>query len=193
MGILNMFFRNKEENTSSHDQTNEPTTQPLPEIKESIFIDQRDPIETTNTYTVEFGSKLPIDIIYAFLREDYESKAYQDAITSPDRSYREKNLSIIKSNLEQKFQQVLLKYEDMLRDIDYHIVSRSQNGLTDIVELLKSKKETYIRHVEAIRQMKVDLENNESYISGVFLSYEVGFTRGLASLSLHNLKINDNQ
>jgi hypothetical protein len=85
----------------------------------------------------------------------------------------------------------MLKYEDMLRDIDFHIQSRGQSGLTDIVELLKSKKETYLKHVEEIKQMKQDLDKKELYMIGVFKSYEVGFTRGLASLSLHNLKIDN--
>ena len=36
-----------------------------------------------------------------------------------------------------------------------------------------------------------DLEKEELYMIGIFKSYEVGFTRGLASLSLHNLKIDN--
>jgi hypothetical protein len=140
------------------------------------------------TYSIEFGTRLPIDIIYEYLQEDIESKAYQDALTSPDRSYKETNLAIIRSNLEVRFKQVTLKYEDMLRDIDFHIQSRGEAGLTDIVELLKSRKAIYGKHLEELRKMKADLDNGELYMTGLFKSYEVGFTRGLASISLHNLK-----
>lgn len=98
-------------------------------------------------------------------------------------------MAIIRSNLEVKFKQIMLKYEDMLRDIIFHIKSRGEAGLTDIVELLKSKQETYEKHLEELKQMKKDLDNEESYMTGIFKSYEVGFTRGLASLSLQNLKI----
>lgn len=187
MGFFD-FFKQKE-------QVKEANLEPknvLPEIKEVDFIDNSEPAENADsTYSVEFGSKLPIDIIYGFLKEDYENKAYHDALTNPDRSYKETNIAIIRSNLEVKFKQVMLKYEDMLRDIEFHIQSRGQAGLTDIVELLKSRKETYEKHLEEIKKMKQDLDKEELYMTGIFKSYEVGFTRGLASLSLHNLKIDN--
>jgi hypothetical protein len=185
MGFFD-FLRKKEQETEGHLETKDT----LPEIREEDFIDKSEPSEQkSSTYSVEFGSKLPIDIIYGFLKEDYENKAYHDALTNPDKSYKEMNLAIIRSNLEVKFKQVLLKYDDMLHDITFHILSRSQAGLTDIVELLKSKKETYEKHVEELKKMKQDLDNDKPYMTGIFKSYEVGFTRGLASLSLQNLKI----
>lgn len=186
MGLFD-FFKKK-----PIDQTDElaVSTNSLPEIPEDKFIDESDPSESvTNSSFVEYGSKLPIDIIYGFLKEDYENKAYNDAITSPDQSYKEKNLAIIRSSLEVKFKQVTLKYEDMLRDIDFHIKTRELAGLTDIVDLMKSKRTSYVSHLDEIKKMKIDLDNNELYMMGIFKSYEVGFTRGLASLSLHNLKI----
>ncbi|MFD2920373.1 hypothetical protein ACFS6H_11665 [Terrimonas rubra] len=161
----------------------------LPEIKEEDFIDNSDPTGENGLHSLEYGSKLPIDIIYGFLKEDYENKAYTDALTNPDKSYKESNIAIIRSSLEIKFKQVFLKYEDMLREIDFHIHSRGQAGLTDVVELLRSKKITYEKHVEELNRMKEDLENEALYMTGLFKSYEVGFTRGLASLSLHSLKI----
>lgn len=187
MGLFNFF--KKEQIQENNPGINSNT---LPEIKEEDFIDNSEPSEQGSlTPSVEFNSRLPIDIIYSFLKEDYENKAYHDALTNPDKSYKETNLAIIRGNLERIFKQVSLKYNDMLREIDFHIQSREQAGLTDIVELLKSKKETYKRHVEELGKMKEDLENRELYMIGIFKSYEVGFTRGLASLSLHNLKIDN--
>lgn len=187
MGLFDLFKKTEQVQDVNLEQKNA-----LPEIKEEDFIDNSEPSEQENsTYSGEFGSKLPIDIIYGFLKENYETKAYHDALTSPDRLYKETNISILRSNLEVKFKQVMLKYEDMLRDIDFHIKSRGEAGLIDIVELLKSKKVTYEKHVEEIKKMKQDLDNEELYMIGAFKSYEVGFTRGLASLSLHNLKIDN--
>lgn len=40
--------------------------------------------------------------------------------------------------------------------------------------------------------MKRVFEQGELYMTGLFQSYEVGFTKGLASLSIHNLKIDNN-
>ena len=187
MGLLDLFKKKEQIQDDILDKRDT-----LSEIREEDFIDNSDPPKQENsTYSVEFGSRLPIDIIYGFLKEDYEDKAYRDALTNPDKSYKETNMAIIRSRLEIKFKQVMLKYEDMLRDIDFHIQSRGQAGLTDIVELLKSKKETYEKHVMELNKMKEDLGKGEFYMVGIFKSYEVGFTRGLASLSLHNLKIDN--
>ncbi|MBZ4192551.1 hypothetical protein [Niabella beijingensis] len=187
MGFFDLFRKQVPVPAEIPDEARSNT---LPEIKESDFIDDSDPVEENGaTYSVVFGSKLPIDIIYGFLKEDYENKAYNDALTNPDQSYKAANLDIVRSNLEIKFKQVFLKYEDMLRDIDFHILSRGQAGLTDIVELLRSKQNTYEKHVEELKKMKEDLDKGALYMMGIFKSYEVGFTRGLASLSLHNLKI----
>ena len=188
MGIFDFLFKKKD--TDNTDKSSNP--EEIPDLPRNLFVDDSDPNYNTSSPSLEFGTKLPIDIIYGFLKEDYESKAYNDALVNPDKSYKEKNLTIIKSNLEIKFKQVLLKYEDMIREIEFHIKSRTEAGLTDLVELLKSRKETYIKHVEELNHMKNDLEQGELYMTGLFQSYEVGFTKGLASLSIHNLKIDNN-
>jgi hypothetical protein len=97
MGLFDLF-KKKEQVAESNIEPKDS----LPEIRENDFIDNSEPSENS-TYSVEFGSKLPIDIIYGFLKEDYENKAYHDALTNPDKSHKEKNLAIIRSNLEVKF------------------------------------------------------------------------------------------
>jgi len=88
MGLFNLFKK------SGQTQELYSKTKNIPiDVKEEIIKDNlasQDPEITT--YSVEYGSKLPIDIIYGFLKEDYENKAYRDAITSPDRSYKQTNL-----------------------------------------------------------------------------------------------------
>ncbi|RYD80509.1 MAG: hypothetical protein EOP55_02045 [Sphingobacteriales bacterium] len=183
MGFLDLFRTNKQPDDSTQE-----IKASLTEIKEEDFIDNSEP-DSDHSF-IEYGSNLPIDIIYNLLKEDYEAKAYKDAITNPDRSYKEKNIALLRSTLEVKFKQITLKYDDMLREIDVHIKTRSEAGLTDLVELLKSRKDTLEKHRVELQQMKDDLNKEEPYIMGMFTSYEVGFTRGLASLSLHTLKIN---
>ncbi len=135
------------------------------------------------------GFSLPIDMVYTFLKQDFEQRGYQDALTNPDKSYKDTNVAIIRSKLEVLFRQTVLRYSDMLREIDFHIHSREQAGLTDIVELLKARKISYTRHIDELNKMKADLESGELYMTGIFKSYEVGFTRGLASISLQNFKM----
>lgn len=186
MSFFNFFKK------SSTTENSTENTHPLPEIKEEDFIDNSEPSDNNSeTYYISIGSRLPIDIIYTFLKEDYENKAYEDALKSPDKSYMSANINLLKSTLEIKFKQVLLKYDTMLDEINFHIDSRAQAGLTDIVDLLSTKKKIYLKHVEAVHKMHEDLNNNEPYMTGIFTSYEIGFKRGLSALTILNLKIED--
>jgi hypothetical protein len=136
------------------------------------------------------GTNLPIDLIYTFLQGDFARKGYEDAVATPDQAYKEISLEMIRSELEVKFKQVLLVYEGMLQRVEFNIQLRGETGLFESMEQLKAEKEIYVKHVEAIKTMKQDLDNKELYMLGVFKSYEVGFLRGLSSLSLHSLKVN---
>ncbi|OAV75347.1 hypothetical protein Barb7_01040 [Bacteroidales bacterium Barb7] len=161
----------------------------LPEINKNDFVDDSDPSGESNSVITQYGTNLPIDLIYSFLNEDNESKGHADAISNPDNSYKEMNLSLIRSRLEVKLKQVRLKYNDSLREIEFHIQSRSQSGLIDMVELLKARKEMLEKHINELDQMEKDLQNGALYITGIFKSYERGFLRGLAALSLETFKI----
>jgi hypothetical protein len=98
------------------------------------------------------------------------------------------NKVIIRNNLEVRFKQVKLKYMDDVREIDFHIQSRAQAGLVDVVEQLKTRKQTLTEHQRQLEEMERDLRNNTGYMIGMLLSYERGFLRGLAALSLETLK-----
>ena len=161
MGLFN-WFKKKEENV-------EPA-EAVPEIKKEDFVDDSNPKSNSNgTVTITYGTGMPIDLIYGFLKEDYETKGYEDALSNPDISYREMNKSIIKSNLEVKFRQVRLRYTDVLRDLDFHINSRTQ------------------------AQMEQDFYDEKPYMVGMLFSYDKGFSRGLAALSLEQLKKLDHE
>ena len=180
MGFFDLFRRKATSNNGDLHPDNG-----LPEIYDDTTSDHPDP--NAKPESPGFGIKSPIDVIYNYLSEDYENRAYNDALTNPDISYKDTNLLIIRSNLEVKFKQVLLTYDNMLRELDFHIQSRAQAGLSDVVELLKVRKATYEQHVQEIHRMKGDLDRGELYMSGIFKSYEVGYLRGLASISLTNL------
>ena len=183
MGIFD--FLKKRVVTSNDDNKQE---QSLPEIKKEDFVDESAPIDSNNIVMINYGTGMPIDLIYNDLKEDYEQKGYEDALCNPDMSYKEMNQSIIRHNIEIKFEQVILKYNDDLRDIDFHIESRAQAGLVDVVKQLKTKRETLQKHVDKLHEMETDFRNKAPYMMGVLLSYERGFLRGLAALSLDTLK-----
>lgn len=138
---------------------------------------------------IGYETGMPIDLIYFYLKEDNEKKGYDDAICNPDMSYKEMNKTLIRSNLEVKFKQIILKYTDDLREIDFHIESRSQAGLVDVVEQLKSRKETIQKHMTILLEMEADLKKDAPYMLGMLMSYDRGFMKGLAALSLETFKI----
>ena len=98
------------------------------------------------------------------------------------------NKSMIRSNLEIKFRQVKLKYTDNLRNLDFHIKSRSEAGLVDLVKQLEMKKEMLLQHMEELYRMERDFQENVPYMTGMLLSYERGFLRGLGALSLEQIE-----
>lgn len=175
MGVFN-FFRRKQ-----------AVAEPI--IEQDVLVeDTNEEKSTNNLITITYGTGKAIDLIYNFLKDDYESKGYDDALTNPDSSYKEMNKSMIKSALEIKFKQVRRKYEDDLRTIDFHINSRKEAGLIELVKELETKKEILLQHVKELNTMEQDFINEAPYMMGMLFSYERGFLRGLAALSLEQIK-----
>ncbi len=85
------------------------------------------------------------------------------------------------------FKQVSIKYNDVLRELDFQITTRTQAGLVDLVRQLESKKETYLQHIKELNQMKQDFIDQKPYMTGMLLSYDKGFSKGLAAISLEKM------
>ena len=124
MGVFD-FFRRK------------PVVIEEPTIEQNVLVEETNEEKPVNSkITITYGTGKAIDLIYNFLKDDYESKGYDDALTNPDSSYKEMNKAMIKSSLEVKFKQVRRRYEDDLRTIDFHINSRKEAGLIELVKEL---------------------------------------------------------
>lgn len=160
-----------------------------PTVEQNVLVeDANEEKPVNNIVTITYGTGKAIDLIYNFLKDDYESKGYDDALTNPDSSYKEMNKAMIKSSLEVKFKQVRRRYEDDLRTIDFHINSRKEAGLIELVKELETKKEILLQHVKELNTMEQDFMNEAPYMMGMLFSYERGFLRGLAALSLEQIK-----
>ena len=176
MGVFD-FFRSK------------PVLVEEPTIEQNVLVEETNEEKPVNNIvTITYGTGKAIDLIYNFLKDDYESKGYDDALTNPDSSYKEMNKAMIKSSLEVKFKQVRRRYEDDLRTIDFHINSRKEAGLIELVKELETKKEILLQHVKELNTMEQDFLNEAPYMMGMLYSYERGFLRGLAALSLEQIK-----
>ena len=65
------------------------TTEPqVPTASKDTVSEENNPARNKEgIVTIEYGTGYPIDVIYAYIRKDYSSKGYDDAMVNPDASY----------------------------------------------------------------------------------------------------------
>jgi len=160
--------------------------------QQPALIDKSIEISTENGQAVTVETNhLPngagIDSIYAFLQFDYEARGYNDALTSPDDSYRNDNINLLKQDLFILIDKSLTYYEGMLKEVDFHIGSRSRAGLIDLVEELKTRRDMVSDHLIKIRSLKEEAVGNAGAVQRITLSYQRGFMRGLSAITHSNV------
>lgn len=185
MGLFDFFKKNQVEQNGSAQINGSQQNHPI-EIPRDIFIEDREPSEQQPIYKNSAEAK-GIDAIYAFLQADYESKGYSDALTNPDDSYKTDNIKLIKLDLQILIQQVNTYYEDLIREIDFHINSRGRAGLIDLVEELKTRREMVLEHMGKVEEVKKEMESDSGMTQRIILSYQRGFMKGLSALTQSNV------
>jgi hypothetical protein len=124
-----------------------------------------------------------INAIYDFLQFDYESRGYDDAMTNPDDSYKSDNIKLFNHDLLILIDKSTTYYEGLLKEVDFHISSRSRAGLIDLVEELKIRREMIMDHLEKIKAIKAEAANGTGATQRIALSYQRGFMKGLSAIS----------
>lgn len=124
-----------------------------------------------------------IDSVYAFLQGDYETRGYRDALASPDDSYKQDNIRLLRQDLTIQIQRAGTYYEGIMKELDFHILSRTRAGLVDLVEELKMRKEMVTGYMEKIKLIQADAETGSGLTERIILSYQRGFMRGLSALT----------
>jgi hypothetical protein len=124
-----------------------------------------------------------IEAIYDFLQGDYESKGFNDALTNPDDSYKQDNIRLIKLDLQILIQKVSTYYEDLDKELNLHIATRSRAGLIDLVEELESRKLMVSEHRMKVSRIQEEINQETSMSNRIILSYQRGFMRGLSAIS----------
>ncbi|WP_276090313.1 hypothetical protein [Pedobacter sp. JY14-1] len=191
MGILNFFSSSKQpEQTTADNYTQTDNVEyPSPKIDEDIFIERDKSLshpgkqETAET-TIQTNN---LDYLYSFLDRDMESKGYDDALMNPDSYHLEQNLDAIRKELMRTVKRVKTFYEDFIREIDFHIESRTRSGMIDTVEELKMKKNTAESHIDKVLEIEADALNKTGDSEGIIISYTRGFRNGLAAISHHTI------
>jgi hypothetical protein len=128
-----------------------------------------------------------LDAIYSFLQFDYESKGYNDALTNPDESYKSDNIRLFHHDLLILIDRSTIYYEGLLKEIDFHISSRSRAGLIDLVEEMKIRKELVLDHITKVKALKEEAVSGGGATERIGLSYQRGFMRGLSAISQSKL------
>jgi hypothetical protein len=183
MGLFSFLKKSGQENagTNNKDTGLELLSNHKPEIQGDKIIEKNDPLKDSS------GMVRGINEIYAFLETDFESKGYHDALINPDDSYRRDNLKLLKHDLIILLQKVTTYYEDLLRDIGFHINSRERAGLIDLVEELKFRQQGVEVHLTKVSEIRKEMNDNTGVSERIMLSYQKGFMRGLSAISQSNV------
>ena len=179
MGLLSFFKKSQPDSSVALNGNGQPNI-----AKDEISEDQN---PKPSPYFQSNGEAKGIEAIYAFLQADYESKGYNDALISADESYKSDNIKLIKMDLQITVQRANTYYEDLLRELDFHITSRGRAGLIDLVEELKTRKEMVHEHIEKINEVKKEMETDSGMTQRILLSYQRGFMRGLSAITQTNV------
>jgi hypothetical protein len=178
MGLFNFFNR---QSKNGHSKIFNIET-PIPDIPEETFIEKEQPAKTTQEVKpIHQG----IHMLYEFLDKNYESKGYNDALINPDTTHLDQNITALKNDLERAIRKVKTYYEDFIRQINFHITSRSRSGMIDTVEELTIKKEIAESHIKQVLEIEEQAKQNQGVGYGIVISYTRGFKNGLAAISGH--------
>lgn len=184
MGIFNIF--NKRSDNGSKLSVSLPVIEPA-EAKEEIKSIETPIMAPTNeerSMTISYATGWPIDVIYGYLHKSYESKGFDDAMLKSDLAFRDLNMSLIKNKILMVFREINLNYEVMKQDLQTRIANCNAAGLLTTVSELEKTMSTINAHKEELKQLEADFRNNANEASIPLQSYECGFLRGIATVSL---------
>jgi hypothetical protein len=185
MGLFS-YFNRKNGYGNGLDVLNPSTAQLLPEIPENVFLAKENPQldkpdEKNGSQVTDQG----INLLFRFLDGNYEARGYDDALINPDNTHLEQNIKALKNDLERTIKKIKTFYEDFIREINFHIGTRTRSGMVDTVEELTMKKETAENHIKQVIEIEEQANNNQGVGQGIILSYTRGFRNGLAAISHH--------
>jgi len=187
MGLFSFF--NRKNGHANGNEVNGITVQKnLPEIPENVFVEKSNSKDDGNETTQSVpASENGIHVVFRFLEKNHEAKGYDDALVNPDTLHLEENVQALNNELERTIRKTRLFYEDFIREINFHINSRSRSGMVDTVEELIVKRETADSHIQQIIDIEKEAKENRGVAQGVILSYTRGFRNGLAAISHHSI------
>lgn len=188
MGLFNFFNGKQNSNGNEINNNRDNFTNPSVEIPENVFIEkEKSTTDVTQTERPASHSDNGISVLFNFIEKNYEGKGYDDALINPDNIHLEQNIQALQNDLERTIRKIKTFYEDFIREINFHIESRSRSGMVDTVEELTVKKNTAEEHINQILIIENEAKENKGIGYGIILSYKRGFNNGLAAISHHSI------
>lgn len=186
MALFNFF--NRRNGSANHMDSTDAAAQKPSENPQDVFFEKDKTLNgasapSHNTVSSQEG----ISLLFQFLEKNYEKKGYDDALINPDNTHLEQNIAALKNELQRTIRKVKTFYEDFIREINFHITSRSRSGMVDTVEELNAKKETAESHVRHVLEIEQEANESRGVAQGIVLSYTRGFKNGLAAISHHSI------
>lgn len=186
MGLFS-FFRSKNRYVNGSSDPTSSNTYPLPEITEDLFVEKNKPAEAVAPEQAGTTTNSGINVLFQFLEKNHEVKGYDDALINPDTTHLNQNIEALKNDLARTIRKVKTFYEDFIREINFHIASRTRSGMIDTVEELVMKREIAEDHIRQVIEIEEQAKNGEGLGQGIIISYTRGFRNGLASISHHTI------
>jgi hypothetical protein len=185
MGLFNFF--NRKNGVPDH-LNGADSAQKLSDTPQGVFVEKDKQLNSGSAENhSSSSSEHGINLLFQFLEKNYEKKGYDDALMNPDNTHLEQNIAALKNELERTIRKVKTFYEDFIREINFHISSRTRSGMIDTVEELNAKKETAESHVRQVLEIEQEANESRGVAQGIVLSYTRGFRNGLAAISHHSI------
>ena len=184
MGIFNIF--NKRSDNGSKLSVSLPVIEPA-EAKEEIKSVETPvvaPTDKEKPMTISYATGWPIDVVYGYLHKDYEDKGFQDAMLKSDLAFKDINMRLIRNKILMVFREINLNYDVMKQDLQVRIDNCNAVGLLTTVAQLEKNMQLIDVHKKELADLEADFRNNANEASIPLQSYECGFLRGIATVSL---------
>ena len=184
MGFLNIFSKRGDDDKAVNISLPVAAPEEIKEKIENATVASDQSKDDKKPLTVSYATGWPIDVIYGYLHKSYESKGFDDAMLKSDLAFRDLNMSLIKNKILMVFREINLNYDVMKQDLQTRIDNCNAAGLLTTVSELEKTMSTINAHKEELRVLEADFRNNANEASIPLQSYECGFLRGIATVSL---------
>ena len=184
MGIFNIF--NKRSDNGAKLSVSLPMIEPA-EAKEEIKSVETPVVTPANKekpMTISYATGWPIDVVYGYLHKNYEDKGFQDAMLKSDLAFKDINMRLITNKILMVFREINLNYDVMKQDLQVRIDNCNAAGLLTTVAQLEKNMQLIDVHKKKLADLEADFRNNANEASIPLQSYECGFLRGIATVSL---------